>query len=711
MRPKYFFMVIVIFLTFCSWIYAATTLQILEPRRNQNPQKGSIEAMSVYVKPQGCYSEVIVDVTFNPIGSKWSNITDTLEIVLNFQLDSKAMISDSYLYMDDGEKVKAILIDVWTATKIYEDYVKRRTDPSILRKKDAVNYEFRIFPLAGSLSRRAQINMQIPNKIYENMDEIALPLEWLNASYSLPENINLYFVPNSEFSNPTFSPEKDSIVFTPYQDGDYGNTLKAIIPSTTAKGLKNLYVSSTLSTNNFLSVNNFENNLYYQLSIPLNTNTDEVPKQNICFVLDYEEGKANQSLNDVISALKTSLLNYTTPGDSFNVILSGFKPVAVSSKWLASDSSNITQIFANINSSSVSVVTHLYESVDKAKEFINSTGSNGIIYIISNSDSYGDYKVANEFINNFFNSSNKNISFSVYSFCNESKCRSYTIGGMTYKANDYLYLNLVRLTKGSSFYKTSNNETPISAFGKAMPEVMGAYDNFMIYTILDDGFVYNKFPFSDKLAANSRYKEFGMISGTLPMTIDIGYTFRSKFFNKKIKITQENLSTENYSTHVLWAGNMIAAKEKLTQTNNTVYQIIDESRLHRVLSLYTAFLALEKNDKDTTAGDPSNDDGEVLSVTDLTGVKLSIAPNPITSNTTINVVIPDGLLGANLSMALYDMFGREVKRFNTNEITGQEISINWDTTDNNGSELANGVYIMVLQIGNSKISMKVVIAR
>ena len=49
---------------------------------------------------------------------------------MKFQLDPKAMVTDSYLYMDDGEKVQAMLIDVWSATKIYEDYVKRRTDPS-----------------------------------------------------------------------------------------------------------------------------------------------------------------------------------------------------------------------------------------------------------------------------------------------------------------------------------------------------------------------------------------------------------------------------------------------------------------------------------------------------------------------------------------------------------------------------------------------------
>lgn len=59
------------------------------------------------------------------------------------------MIIDSWLWIGD-EISKAMILDKWTASSIYENIVKRRKDPSILTKMSDLQYELRIFPMAGN---------------------------------------------------------------------------------------------------------------------------------------------------------------------------------------------------------------------------------------------------------------------------------------------------------------------------------------------------------------------------------------------------------------------------------------------------------------------------------------------------------------------------------------------------------------------------------
>lgn len=130
-------------------LYSYNKLTVSDPRNSWNLQTGTIEEASLSVKPRGLYLEYGLYLTFSARGTNWYNSSDSLEIVLNFDLPANSMIIDSWLWIGD-EISKAMILDKWTASSIYENIVKRRKDPSILTKMSDLQYELRIFPMAGN---------------------------------------------------------------------------------------------------------------------------------------------------------------------------------------------------------------------------------------------------------------------------------------------------------------------------------------------------------------------------------------------------------------------------------------------------------------------------------------------------------------------------------------------------------------------------------
>ena len=166
-----------------SITYIVSTLAQSNYLRVQDPQQtwrsgiARIETASFDVRPKGLYAEVSLNMTYSAQGTSYIAATDTLEIQHFFTLPDKALITDSWLWVEN-QIVYAKLIDRWTASAIYEGVVKRRQDPSILFKNQATGYEFRIFPMAGNKSRRVQLHFM-------------MPIEWQadGATFDLPTNL------------------------------------------------------------------------------------------------------------------------------------------------------------------------------------------------------------------------------------------------------------------------------------------------------------------------------------------------------------------------------------------------------------------------------------------------------------------------------------------------------------------------------------------
>ena len=97
--------------------------------------KERIEEAVVSVHPKGIYMEVghIPDVLCAR-GVLFCSAQDTLEVEYFFSLPDGAVVTDSWLWVEDVI-IRADIQDAWTAQETYENIVRRRRDPSILYKR------------------------------------------------------------------------------------------------------------------------------------------------------------------------------------------------------------------------------------------------------------------------------------------------------------------------------------------------------------------------------------------------------------------------------------------------------------------------------------------------------------------------------------------------------------------------------------------------
>ena len=124
-----------------SLAFCYNQLTVSDARNSWYSYMGTIEEATLSVSPKGLFMEYGLYLTFSARGTNF-NQNDSVEVVLDFELPQNAIVTDSWLWI--GEDIsKAIIMDRWSASSIYEDIVKRRKDPSILTKENETQYRLR----------------------------------------------------------------------------------------------------------------------------------------------------------------------------------------------------------------------------------------------------------------------------------------------------------------------------------------------------------------------------------------------------------------------------------------------------------------------------------------------------------------------------------------------------------------------------------------
>ena len=109
-------------------------LRVYDPQASWRTAPVNIDEAIVTLAPHGAYTEVGMYLTFSAKGAESLFAPDLpLEVRFEFQLPREAMVTDSWLWVDD-QIIQAKILDRWTASQIYESIVNRRRDPSILFK-------------------------------------------------------------------------------------------------------------------------------------------------------------------------------------------------------------------------------------------------------------------------------------------------------------------------------------------------------------------------------------------------------------------------------------------------------------------------------------------------------------------------------------------------------------------------------------------------
>jgi Secretion system C-terminal sorting domain len=140
--------------------------------------------------------------------------------------------------------------------------------------------------------------------------------------------------------------------------------------------------------------------------------------------------------------------------------------------------------------------------------------------------------------------------------------------------------------------------------------------------------------------------------------------------------------------------------------NATTRRLIDMSQSSLVLSVVTAFLALEPGMGGDTCRACRTGTGTATATKDITNdsFRLSASPNPFKETTTLKVSFPAFKVGQKAQMTVYNLMGQAVKNFNLEVKTGDtSAEVIWDSRD-----VPSGIYLVRFTSGTLVKTLKIV---
>ena len=698
---------------FGSMAHGYDQLWIQHPQQTWRSGQGTIEEAVISIRPQGVYMEYGLYLTFSARGLSFT-ATDSVEAVFTFDLPAEAIVHDLWLWVDD-QIVRALILDRWTASSIYENIVKRRRDPAILFKNSATSYVLRIYPMKGNAQRKIKLTYLMPAQWSATAVSAALPTNLLRVSKNPLAKFHSLFWPQQDWQNPRLV-EFPSTVFTAMEDTAFGFYKYAVIPAAAVATALNFALDSPMRNGVYVSRYSTGNGGFYQLAFLPVQALQLAPRRKVAILFDYLAGKSTVTTSDVLNGVKNMLRGQFASADSFNLIFSNLNVRRAGRTWFPNTPAAVDQAFANVGPDPLASYSNLPALLANGIDFVKQNGNNGSLLLVANSDQLGDYRVANPLLTDLLKRMSPALPIHVADFTNTG-ASSYNNGGRIYYGNEYFYQNLTQRTYGN--YVTIRNAGSFSGMLTAVTQTLtGFIEAFDFYTTLQNGFCYGRYnPGTTEATVylNRPILQVGKFNGEFPFVVQASGIYNQQTFSKTLTITDvrrsDTLAVE------IWTGNHLAALEAQPQNNNLIKQIIETSLRERVLSRYTAFLALEPSDTVKACRD-CKDESRLISAVDSRKKEadddslLWAYPNPFNAATTITVRLPGNMKTTDVSLKVYNLIGQVVRTFdlfaNPNQRTYQ---FTWDGRNDAGQAVGTGAYFLVLKTPARRTTLKLMIMK
>ncbi|MFA5833225.1 MAG: VIT domain-containing protein [Bacteroidota bacterium] len=703
--------------------YTYNYLNVQHPQQAWRHGQGSIDQAVLSIRPKGNYVQYDMYLTFSAKDLSFSS-SDSIEVQMEFALPKDAIVNDLWLWIDDNTIMKGLILDRWTASSIYENIVKRRRDPALLMKNSDLQYSLRIYPMVGTGYRKVKISYLLPVNFSGKSVTSALPTNILKLSKRSLTKGTVFYWPSSEFNNPSFTEFQNGFESTPRLDNLTGKQYYyGEIPASAING--NVTLSAD-TKNNKIFVGKYENSLktgegYFQVSFnPINL-FNISNEQKFVFLYEFDESRSSYSTLSLINSMKSFMLSNMTSKDSFNLIFSGTQIKRMKqSGWIVGDSTSIINTFNLITQNIIQNSANLQALITDGIDFIRNNGNIGTIWLIAGSDKYNHHTIVNPAIQSISEILKPVIPIHITDVSNWSVTSSY-FNGKYYYGNDYFYENLSRLT-GGTFTAYRQNSSLQTNLQIVHDQIRGTLKSFDMITRIENGFCSNRYSniptSSTEVSIDKTITQIGKYNGQFPFVLDVAGLFQGKTISTKITIPDSNVTIMDNTLESIWAGNYIAALESQPQNNSNTKTIIDASLSFRVLSKYSAFLALEPSDT-LKACLTCRDESKLVYVADgndpliPTNDSMLVAyPNPFNPQTTLKVRLPKGITADQSKLHIFNLLGQLVKTFDiSNATAGKYTDITWQGMSDDGKKVSSGVYFAVLITPTKYYSIKLLLTK
>jgi hypothetical protein len=713
-------LVIIIILFSCPILLFAqsASLYVQHPQQTWRSGQGTIEQSVLTIHPKGIYTENSLYLTFSARGLSFTN-ADSIEVQLNFNLPDGAIVTDLWLWIDSTTISKALILDRWTASTIYENIVKRRRDPALLYKSSSNYYQLRVYPMAGLGTRKIKMTYMTKNDWTSKSIVSPLPTYILRSSKNATSNLVVQYWTEGIWKNPWIFERTDIAGMTKKDSLGKDFYEFTLTPSAYQSSL-NLAYQAPLQNGYFVQRYQRGTEGIYQIALVPSKVLGIKTKRKAAILFDFDPTKSTTGASEVLSSVKSLLRDNFTSSDSLNLIFSQLSIRRVAERWFAGDSAGIQNAFDLAGTQPLSSYSNLPPLLLNGIDFIQNHGNDGVIWLVSNTDQLGDYQTANPLITDLMKMMNKPIPIHVTDF-NNSNTRYFYINGQYYYGNQYFYENLARQTKGSN---TRVSTTFSSAVSKTLQMLQGSIATFDLYTTLSGGFCYARFTpgltSAQTVSIDQPIVQVGKFSGTFPLFIDVAGNYRDTMFSVRVTIPAANSLDADSVASQVWTGQYITSLESQTSTTTLINQIIDASVKERVLSLYTAFLALEPNDTTrvcaTCTTSTSTGGSTAVKSTEQKNPPpdslVQVFPNPFNAQTTLRVQLPKGVNNQDVTFRIYNTLGQLIFTFDVSRLDDRHSEqFTWRGVNNKNGPIASGIYFAILSTPKGKYTSKLLMLK
>lgn len=684
-------------------LFGYNDLRVGDPRNSWYTSQGTIEEALLTVRPKGLFMEYGLYLTFSSRGTNWTNVKDTLEVTLKFELPENAIIHDSWLWIGN-DIIKAKIMDKWTASNIYENIVKRRRDPSIILKQSATQYELRVFPMAGNQTRKVKITYLMPT-IWSKSNVISgIPTAILNTSYYKPANFPILTWTDTQWINPQITND-DEISFVAKNDDTFGNYHEALIPSSKYNKSLNIGFNTPVENGIYLSGYQKGNEGIYQMAIFPDQFFETNVSKKAAILIDYDASNTTVTAKELLNILKNEMLINLNSKDSFNLLFSNLTITRYSNKWVEASKANIEAAFTSLNNP-LSSYSNLGALLGNGIDFIKKNGNNGKIILISDADQYADFQISNTLINDLIKLMNPKIPIYISDY-QSINFPNYYKDGQTYYGNDYFYSNLSKMTLGS-YHRVRNGLSISEAIYGSLKYLGGSINSFDLHTSLKSGFCHSRYDMtgvSNIAYVNDAILQVGKFKGEFPFLVEISGEYNNEVFSEMMEIQKPATINNDTIAEAIWTGQYIKKLESVTQSNDIINEIIYSSINERVLSKYTSFLCLE--DTNYICNDCVEESQLTINVKEMGAGHDSILvyPNPFVEKLTIEFMCSNSNDVKELSIV--DITGSLIWQFPADLLQKGKNVITWNGLSAKGERVKPGVYILVYKTSGYSNTIKI----
>ncbi|MCB9284007.1 MAG: T9SS type A sorting domain-containing protein [Lewinellaceae bacterium] len=657
---------------------------------------GTIEEAVFTLKPQGLYVEVGLYLTFSWPENPY-DINDSLEIVFDFDLPEGAIVNDSWLWVGD-EVVKADIWEIWTALQTYSDIVVVvQQDPSVLYKKPEGGYQLRVYPLVTQESRKVKINYLIPAFWTEEEVLASLPIELLSTSKNPVNNFRTLVYADPAWENYRFK-ELPGLSFQAINDPEYGVCLEAVIPPADWTTSLHLAMDTPpLSNGLFVGRHTGGGNNIYELAFFPQSLPPVEKTTRLMVAVDYKTGKSDLSFSEVLEILKTELKEQLEDDDFFNLTIGNSQTIYTASQnWIPAEDASIDFVFDNFTPSTAGSQKPLINLLQTAGNRIVNNGLEGEMLLVSNTDEYNDPWYANPAMETFMNAFQGSFPVHVCDFQSKNFAEyweNWWENQPSHYGNEIFNSSLATLTDGTYLsLRGSNWDFPAMLDFQLSSYIEGVQMVFDLDADLETGFCYQ--PYMINYLGQSEYAhlpilQIGRYEGGFPMTVEFFALADGQIVSETITVQESQVVELDTLAQEAWVGNHFQAWDSDNNDPNVISQIVNMSIQERVLSKYTAFIAIDPN----LVIEPcyicpfGNQGGAIVEVKEKPedNARLHAFPNPFTQEVTIEL---KGLSAG--QVRIYNQMGSLVR------ILEPEPSLLWDGRNSNGEMLPAGLYVVAV---------------